>query len=704
MDNFRLKITNIDKSQGLSIADKGIKAFTIVDAPKGPQKPFYIPAGKYTTIGEVFGYPSADYTELQEVFDVNSGYGLWVSAPYDPVGSEVPVAYVTPAGIFRGHDLVTLSTAEYLEDISEDDLLVEGISSLSSDLDILIPVGQETKLFTSDSTTVGNTVTYDVTDKLAINLSFDVAAELAATGVTQYHFLNSTEPSVTGGQVMKSTTADVGVITFIIPGKDPLDISVESSGGNIELKTGATGSGQSIGTIVISGEPDSKVLQLRITGAAEADLSGDYKLYFNSATLDTVWSNKDFLESVEVYWKATLAVENVMATIYPKYVSNRTTTLTFAEQDFTNKFKNTITEKIDKLQASYTFAWSLDSSDKDGFGNSLEVSSKIDSQTLVDIHVFKTFQDFKFTKTDSLIGPTDFTLPPVILSGGKRVAVSDTDSFWSLAQEAEFDEVDIFFSVKTPADSSVFFSLDGSHSLSRFVFPKQVLKDSVDSSLAKLAYGNNFWAITGMFSRTSPYTTQPFTSSLIGAYVKMACSAIDLAHGGIAIMYLNNSLGLGGQLDVSVKKALNNYKYGPEELKILDDKNYNPITLSPYGVMVTSHKTCAAGEISDWSYIGHVSAFLDFQREVRQQVMIPQIGKPNNDYYRELRADQVKDLLKKRTEGSDRIWASGSVDTSTTNVNTDDILAQRKFKLVVTVKVDIFSEGVELQFISEGQV
>ena len=84
--------------------------------------------------------------------------------------------------------------------------------------------------------------------------------------------------------------------------------------------------------------------------------------------------------------------------------------------------------------------------------------------------------------------------------------------------------------------------------------------------------------------------------------------------------------------------------------------------------------------------------------------MTPQIGKPNNDYYRDLRATQVEDLLKKRTEGSERIWASGTVDTSTINVNTDDVLAERKFKLVVSVRVDIFSEGVELIFISEGQV
>ncbi len=704
MDNFRIKITNIDKSPGLAIDDAAVKAFTIVDTPKGPQKPFYIPAGEYTTIGEVFGYPSSSYKELQEVYDVNSGYGIWVASPYDPIGSKVPTAYITPAGVFRGHTPITLGAAEYLENIQEEELAVEGISSLTSDLDILIPVGQESRLFTAASSAISSVLEYDITTKLNINLSFDVAGELAATATTKYHFLNSTEPGITGGQVMKSTIADVGVITFVIPGKDPLDVSVESSGGNIELKTGANGSGQSIGTIIISGEPDSKVYQLRITGAAEGDLTGDYKLYFNSATLDTVWSNSTFINSVAVYWKSTLAHENIMATIYPKYVSDRVTNISFSELDFTNKFKNTVTEAIGSMQASYTFAWSLDSADKDGFGNSLEVTSKVENETLIDIYVFKTFEGFRFTKTDSLVGPEDFILPSVILSGGNRVAVADTDAFWYLAQESEFAEVDIFFSTKVPADDSTFFSLNQYHSLSRFIFPKPVTKADATTALTKLAYGANYWAISGMFIRTSSYSAEPSTTMLVGSYVKMACAAIEYAHGGIALMYLNNSLGLGGQLGVSVKKVVNEYKYGSEELKILNSKNYNPITLSPYGVMVTSHKTCAGGEMSDWSFIGHASAFLDFQKEVYDQVMIPQVGKPNNDYYRELRADQVGDLLKRRTEGSDRIWASGSIDTSTANVNTNDILTQRLFKMVVTVKVDIFSEGVELQFISEGQV
>jgi len=700
MDNFRIIINNIDKSQSLDIMDSAATNFTIVDAPCGPQKPFYIPAGKFSTIGEVFGYPDSDYKDLQEVYDVNSGYGVWVSAPYNPIGSKVPVAYVTPAGVFARHSPVILAEAEYLEDIEEESLSVEGISLMSVNPEILIPVGKEASLFTDTGVTVSTVLEYDITEKLSINLSFDVAAELQAMTDTLYYFLNPTNPLTNGGRIMSNGGAAFGILTLIIPGKDPIDIAVTYSAGDIFLKTGGVDTGETIGTVDASGA----VTSLNITGAVASELTGDYLQYFNQSTLDSIWSNSDFLNSVKVYWKATLARENVTATIYSKYLSDRTINLNFAAQDFGNKIKNTVSESIGALQSSYTFSWSLDSADTDGFNNSLEVSSKIDAQSIVNIHVFKTFDGFNFTKTNSPVGPEEFEIPRVILTGGVRVAVTDTDAFWHLAQEPEFTDVDVFFSLKTPASDSTFFSLSNFHSLSRFVFPKLVTKADAVTSLTKLPYGSSYWAITGLFTRTSTYNKQPFTTSLVGAYVNMVDKAIEKANGGAALMYTNNAAGLGGQLGVSVKKNVNEYKYGDSELKILNEKNYNPITLGPYGTMVTSHKTCAAGEISDWSYIGHVSAFLDFQKEVRKNVMIPQIGKANNDYYRELRYDQVTDMLKKRTEGSDRIWTSASADTSTENVNTPDVLSQRLFKLVVTVKVDIFSEGVELQFISEGQV
>lgn len=695
MSSSRIQINNIDKSQNTLPAESPITAFTIIDAPKGPYKPYFIEAGQFSKINEVFGYTTKTYPRIQEVIDVNSSKGLWVSSPYNPIGSKLPVAYVTPAGIFEKHTPVVLGAGEYVEDIGEE-IDVLNITNFSSDPSILVPVGQEAPIFTASGSAISTDVLeYNITDKLKINLSFDLNVAYSVISTTDYHFLNTTTP--TGSQVMKVPETTTGVLTFIIPGEDPLDLSVVEESDLIKLKVGSV----TIGSIA-SGA-GVVVNSLKITG--DNTLTGTYAKYFKTTVLDSVWTNSEFLKSVRVYWKASLKKENIVASIFQKYASNRTTKITFTNDEYSNKFKNTVTEAIGVgLNASYSFSWSLNEEDKDGFGNPLEVTSKVDNQTLINIYTIKTFDGLLYTKTKTTVSPTNFVPPPAYLSGGSRVAVEDVNAFWSVAQDPDFETVDVFFATDPLEDDNTFFNLADTHTLARFVFPKPIERGSVDNTIPKLGYGYQYIAITTNQVRTSNYTKETYNSYLIGSYTQMLLDSIDKAYGGAAIMFLNNGLGLGGQLKVSTKKALNDYKYSEAQLRILDDKNYNPIITGPYGVMVTSHKTCNPGEISDWSYVGHVSAFLDFQKEVKYGVMIPQLGKPNNEYYRGLRASQVTDMLRKRTTGTNKIWSSGSVDTSTENVNTPDVLAQRHFKINTTVKVDIFSEGVDLTFINESQV
>ena len=146
----------------------------------------------------------------------------------------------------------------------------------------------------------------------------------------------------------------------------------------------------------------------------------------------------------------------------------------------------------------------------------------------------------------------------------------------------------------------------------------------------------------------------------------MIARIIQYKFGGAAPMWENTSVsgvGLGGQLDmINVYKL--KYKYNKKQLDILDDLNYNPVINDrQYGIMVTGQKTCKSGSMTDWSYIGHTAAFLNFLKQVRANVMIPQIGKPNNPYYRALRKDQVDAYLAQRLNGSDRIWAWAECDT-----------------------------------------
>ena len=94
-------------------------------------------------------------------------------------------------------------------------------------------------------------------------------------------------------------------------------------------------------------------------------------------------------------------------------------------------------------------------------------------------------------------------------------------------------------------------------------------------------------------------------------------------------------------------------------------------------------------------------AFDLFKREIRDGVMTPQIGKPNDTYYQGMRQRQAEAILARRTGGTNPIWASGKVEIA--NVNTDAVKAARDFAIRITVKVNIFSETVTLTFVNVAQ-
>ena len=116
---------------------------------------------------------------------------------------------------------------------------------------------------------------------------------------------------------------------------------------------------------------------------------------------------------------------------------------------------------------------------------------------------------------------------------------------------------------------------------------------------------------------------------------------------------------------------------------------------------VSSKTTQDPNNVTDWSEVGHVLAFLLCKREIRDNVMRQQIKKPIDDYWMGVRQTQVEAILDKRTVGSNKIWAKAVCDIA--GVNTDKTKAMRKFMIQVRVKVNVFSEYVVLTFINESQ-
>lgn len=289
------------------------------------------------------------------------------------------------------------------------------------------------------------------------------------------------------------------------------------------------------------------------------------------------------------------------------------------------------------------------------------------------------------------------------------------DAGWEMSRQGDYTDVDIFFnsslSHDTNWDKSIFYNLAKvdkvNHKLAGYYFNKTLSPDEVDAATVsdQLSFGRNYWNIDNEALITLDNGSR-IISPLTGAMSVMECRILENRYGGVAPMWENQGTpSMGGQLNSVVDIYKLKYRYTKTQLDILDDLNFNPVVNDrQYGFMVVGQKTCQPGEITDWSYIGHAAAFLNFLKEVRTNVMIPQIGKANNPYYRTLRKEQVERYLARRLEGTNRIWAYADVDTSTAD-GVNDIYARKAKKFVINVKVmvDTFSEKVELNFTNLDQ-
>lgn len=710
MDTNRLSIVNQDLSTSVNTTQEAtLKGFTVIKAEKGPTKPVLISAGSSAEIYEIFGVTSASYSQVQEVLDFNQNFDIYVSAPYSAgisnegsftFESKIPAAYITPAGVFVSENPVGLHGV-LLEDVKEGDL-VEGLNYFTSDPSILIPMGIEDSIFaTSDNVLANsNNVLSWVNDTLTFNFGFDLAEAMNSADGIDFLDASAFDKANDPSRILRKV-GTAPEIVLDIPGEELLSIKVIVDGSAYSLETAE---GEKIcdiaaptNSITITKE---ELEALTITSSAAA------RKYLTALAMSNIWGSSDFLNSVKVYWKASLDKDSVKAALIPKYVSENSISISLPKQPVGNKITFQATESTAAgYITSVNKTGSLLENDIDGFGASLSFEDVLDSQNVVDIITIDSFDT-----TDVYTATSNNSIPTLDaysfrLSRGVRVVTdASVETAWEVqASDPDYEHVEIFMypevlNVVDDADKA-FFSLANTHKLSRFVANLEVT--DISDNMTVLSFGHNYFITTNEFLRKSSYTKENYWSPLIGHTASMYVKCVAEKMGGVAPMYLLNSKGLGGQLSVSTKKA--KYRYKKDQLTYLDQANYNPIIKDKaFDVMIVGQKTANGSILSDWSYIGHTSAFLKLLREVRDEVMIPQLGKPNNDFYRDLRATHIDMILKPRIQGNSKIWAEAICDTSSA-VNTADVLKERKFVIVIKVKVDIFSEGVDLTLINYAQ-
>lgn len=384
------------------------------------------------------------------------------------------------------------------------------------------------------------------------------------------------------------------------------------------------------------------------------------------------------------------------------------------------------------------FTGSFNEKGKDSYGANIYWPNVLndDDMSFIEVHPDKTFDEdldshgiytgtrivddkLTYDLTDTLV-PTTFDLK---LKGQRYVthAVEQNikdgttggswrDEFqmvvkqgWTEAFDSQYDDVYIFMDptgeefVHTQHASLVM-----THKLAIAISPKNITQAEFTNPNKITVTGRSKQTaqFAGEFQYYDAYTGKSFWMKPIGDVGLMCARIYDFKMGGWPPAWYNYN-DMGGQLPRAVLKA--RWNFSDTATKIMDEKGINPIVYnSDDGLMVTSSKTTQdPNNLTDWSYLEHVMAFLLCKRDIRDNVMRQQIKKPIDDYWMGVRQTQVEAILAKRTTGSNKIWTKAVCDIA--GVNTDITKAARKFIIYVKVKVTPFSEYVELQFENVNQ-
>ena len=695
MDTSRIVINTIDNSTSYVEQSTGVVGFTVVKAPKGSITPRKILAGGASKIKDIFGEATEEYPELFEVETFNKEYDIYVSAPYS--SAKVPVAYLTDKGVFIKKDTVeyTEKLEKYiLEGDTSDD--IENISTFDEDPIVYKKCDIEYK-------TIGDTTGILIDTKITGD-NIDSNGNI----ITIKGLLSSLNSN------FKLTKTSCSV--------------VDASGENVSNST------VSVNIYEKDGEDSFK----KVT-ENPSKIKGNVYLLVTDASniIEATYSVDSSFKELSSYMETKLNKDDIYATILPKYPSERKLHISFVPfNDLKGYSYKVLSQRnILKINAYEDNAFhnvyspiyiegTLDKKSTSSVSPFTNTNESLTNQELVAVIPIKSFTKESLSiepKYDSIVledGERKLDVKESTKGAGDAVtSVKLHNIGWETVKKEDLDDVDIFFDSEYHQDdkdleNSVFFKLGVNDSQNnKFYGPQNnrfsghifnYTPSNPNTITEKLSFGRNYWNICNLAVIDLPNGGR-ILSPMTGARALMQCRIIEGAYGGVAPMW-ENSKGMGGQLNM-ISPYRVKYKYTKEQLDNLDLYNYNPVIYDrQYGLMCVGQKTCKDGEITDWSYIGHACAFMVFIKQIRKYVMLPQIGKKNNPYYRTLRKEQVQQYLRDRISGTDRIWSEGIVDTSTAD-GVNDINAQRArcFRILVKVKVDTFSEYVELNFYNEDQ-
>jgi len=735
--NFRLTFNDIDTSQGLGTIDSSATGYMVVKAPKGNAVATYFPKGSANKIISLVGVPSTTYPNIQDALDFNASYGLYLSSPAgtsNEYESYYGGVYLTEYGIFEFDRVTDISEPNYLVRLDIED-------DTRSSNNVLL-ANSTTKEYTTGIFTIDNVPSWIYSKAVGLRLTY-VEANPTFQGTVIDIVLDKTD--LPNGLVYN----DIVIGAIDASNQEAVLFTLEGADGGSEVNWATGGAVASYfndnwnnGGItfewILNLSSDtyfylnqrspsevpahitvSKIGYVRSASCASSVLTCANHSLSNKTAIK--FSNLNGLTGTPAistgttYYVSDVTTNTFKIRLTPNSVSAISLTGTIAGGIVytevlwpTNQISFSFTEEgaPGRQVSGGTYTGNLVNTSVDGYGanNYIENLLTDDMNAFVQIKVVKPF-----TNTTSVT-----SAPQTLSVMGQRYAVSTGADLsiilqegWDAALAGDYDTVRVFMEPTGNMDinaslpairqayqlSTIISALNGTGVDAAYISSLHDARSSVSSAKGLAYYANQFL-------RKDNYLGTTFWSNCIGAIGTKLASIIEGKLGGWPPMFTDYN-GYGGSLPVSAIKQ--KAKFNNDDQQLMDQLGINIIVQDSFhGPLILGQKTSTASlEISDWSYLAHSMAFDEFKREIRDLVMVPQLGKPIDDQFQSLREFQSNTILNKRTQGPGRIWEAGLVDAFAGN----DAAAKaaRTFKLIIQVKVTVFSEFVDLTLENVGQ-
>jgi len=659
METNRIRYVDIDSSSYYQNYDTVIQGGIVLRAPKGNAEPFYFPVGSENLMKQLFLKDNNPlYKDVLEAIEFNKSYSIYVSAP--------PGVLLGRENYFGGIYITTEGSIETFYKVTN----VENPNFLAS-----LRVGNTSSVFSNGS----SILPYSLQTITAENIK------------SSYFEENKVN------KILFTYTDEFGVKQEIVCKLNNGNIVTDDSNAFV-VGTYAPGAGDTT-TLTFVGNSSIPNFDLTSDGA-----------------LDTYFSTPTGYATINIYWIYNIE-EYVIQTIYQISPTEIPMTITIKNIDLqqtttdgeTNPYYNTLTFNFEENgYTSPDYIISLDPLAKDGFNASLYYEN-VFPQTI------KYYLGTKPYKQYTNITGT-YTIPISKQISGTRIisnnSLTDTQieesllEGWDAFNKTDFEDVLLFMDCTGYNNvinkmkslrlglfkTSTFITVIKPNSSDTVTAGNEAItkRATLPNTRGGLAYYLNEFEIK--------LGNNYVWSNLIGSIGVKLASIMDYKLGGRAPMYLDDGEGFGGQLYRSVRRAKYNFEAYLSLLDNLDVAGINPITKDKrYGIIIRSQRTAQSPTVlTDWSFLGHSMAFDLLKKEIKENVLIPQLGKPINSYYLDLRQSQTETIVKKRLTGATAIWDSAVVLVNDPNVNNDETKKQNKFVVKVRVKVNPYTEYIDL--------